>query len=84
MTPLFIGRYFISSSVPGKSFPPETVDTLIFIYSVHVARGPPYRPNTKNTVAFVTTGDGCFFFRRFNVTFSVCVCLCTCRCCSYR
>lgn len=74
MTPLFIGRYFISSSVPGKSFPPETVDTLIFIYSVHVARGPPYRPNTKNTVAFVTTGDGCFFFVDLTLP-SVCVCV---------
>lgn len=76
MTPLFIGRYFISSSVPGKSFPPETLDTMIFIYSVHVVRGPPYRPNTKNTVAFVTTGDGSFFSPVDLALSCVCVFLC--------
>lgn len=39
MTLLFIGPYFISSSVSGKSFPLGTVDTIIFIYSVHITHG---------------------------------------------
>lgn len=48
MTPLFIGRYFISCSVSGKSFSPETVDTMIFIYSVHVTRGRPRDPSPEH------------------------------------
>lgn len=39
MTLLFIGPYFISSSVSGKSFPHGTIDTMMFIYSVHITCG---------------------------------------------
>lgn len=39
MTLLFIGPYFISSSVSGKSFPHGTTDTMMFIYSVHITCG---------------------------------------------
>lgn len=74
MTPLFIGRYFISSSVSGKSFPLETVDTVIFIYSVHVTRGrlcdlsACEGKNTRNIFAFVTTEDG--LFERVSVVYA--------------
>lgn len=55
MTLLFIGPYFISSSVSGKSFPHGTVDTMIFIYSVHITCGqlsdlPFVRARTLKTI----------------------------------
>lgn len=36
---LFIGPYFISSSVSGKSFPHGTADTMMLIYSAHITCG---------------------------------------------
>lgn len=39
MTLLFIGLYFISSTVSGKSFPHGTTGTMMFIYSVHITCG---------------------------------------------
>lgn len=58
MTLLFIGPYFISSSVSGKSFPHGTVDTIIFIYSVYITHGQlsdlsaARAKNTDNCTAF--------------------------------
>lgn len=48
MTLLFIGPYFISSSVSGKSFPHGTIDTMMFICSVHITCGQLNDPSFES------------------------------------
>lgn len=54
MTLLFIGPYFISSSVSGKSFPHGTTDTVLFIYSVQITRGQLNDPSSVRATALKT------------------------------
>lgn len=60
MTLLFIGPYFISSSVSGKSFPHGTIDTMMFIYSVHITCGQ------LNDLSFVSARKQSCFCQDFS------------------